>query len=704
MTTFPKNPVDASAKAAAVRLEQIKQQLNLTPSSMSLQAPKDMAAERASADFDIGALAHFWAGGKYQHELRQKAYNMIQHDPAFVVQPPRNLLDMPRDEMKEFTMGQIHRLSQMIDDPTFRQDKELLDSIPDALRVYSPSYSMRSGVHSTLFRNVIQMLGSKEQQKQWIDEIDNFRVIGCFAMTELGHSSALRDIETTATYDRASDEFVINSPTITSTKWWIGMAGQTATHTVVICQTIIDGKRVGHNWFVVPLRRKASGELMPNVMAGDVGQKAGHNGLDNGWIQFREARVPRSNMLSGWVSLDPQGEYTAAPSPAVMYATLIPERLSLVYSTILLIPQAITIATRYGVVRRQGPKNEQIMDYQSHYGKLLPAIAFMYLVRSSLNTLNDQFAILTAGGEMDPMVYMNHMGDMHAISACFKGLSGNYSSQILEDTRRSCGGHAYSAYNAIAGIIGDWGVMTTGGGDNVVLLQQTARFLLDQLSKRLDGDAFPQLKYQSSTHYLLRAKEYLQTSSWRVTNMADCVNDLRLIEDAIHSVLVKRLYAIHQALQSGGSYDDHLLDCTRAAELHCAAFIFSDNVAKLSSSAFEASTVSIMRRLTVLWGFHVLHTWCDEGFKEGFFDPNQIKAIRKAYLDQCKGLRKQAIGLTDAWSLPDFVLKAPIAKYDGDIYQRKTRKPAKVISPTSMGIPKYHDQHIRPLTERVSPK
>jgi acyl-CoA oxidase len=34
-------------------------------------------------------------------------------------------------------------------------------------------------------------------------------------------------------------------------------------------------------------------------------------------------------------------------------------------------------------------------------------------------------------------------------------------------------------------------------------------------------------------------------------------------------------------------------------------------------------------------------------------------------------MRHEVIGLTDGFGLPDFVLKAPIAKYDGDIYQSK---------------------------------
>jgi acyl-CoA oxidase len=82
-------------------------------------------------------------------------------------------------------------------------------------------------------------------------------------------------LETTATYDIQTDEFVIESPTITSPKVWIGMAGQSATHAVVISQTVVMGKNKGLNWFVVQLRDPVTGQLMPNVMAGDMGSKVG---------------------------------------------------------------------------------------------------------------------------------------------------------------------------------------------------------------------------------------------------------------------------------------------------------------------------------------------------------------------------------------------------------------------------------------------
>lgn len=47
-------------------------------------------------------------------------------------------------------------------------------------------------------------------------------MIGCFGMTELAHGSNVAGLETTATFDEDTDEFVIHTPNVSATKWWIG--------------------------------------------------------------------------------------------------------------------------------------------------------------------------------------------------------------------------------------------------------------------------------------------------------------------------------------------------------------------------------------------------------------------------------------------------------------------------------------------------
>jgi acyl-CoA oxidase len=111
----------------------------------------------------------------------------------------------------------------------------------------------------------------------------------CYLQTELAHGSNLTALETTATYIPETREFEINSPTFTSSKWWIGAAGKYATHGVLQAQLILPGgKNMGPHLFFVQLRSlgtlsamilsmlalmDASDDhtVMPGIMLGDIG-------------------------------------------------------------------------------------------------------------------------------------------------------------------------------------------------------------------------------------------------------------------------------------------------------------------------------------------------------------------------------------------------------------------------------------------------
>ena len=147
-----------------------------------------------------------------------------------------------------------------------------------------------------------------------------------------------------------------------------------------MCQTIIDEKNHGTNWFIVQLRDQKTGKLMPGITAGDLGAKYGRNGLDNGWIQFSHVRIPRTNMMMKWAKVTREGKYTPSVNPAISYSPLVGERLALLSEATNVFSQLLTIACRYGCVRRQGAGDEQIMDYQSHYVRLMPCVASTYVI------------------------------------------------------------------------------------------------------------------------------------------------------------------------------------------------------------------------------------------------------------------------------------------------------------------------------------
>lgn len=73
-----------------------------------------------------------------------------------------------------------------------------------------------------MFVPTISGQGTAEQNAKWFGKASNYKLIGTYAQTELGHGTFLRGLETTATYDAQREEFVLNSPTLSSLKWWPG--------------------------------------------------------------------------------------------------------------------------------------------------------------------------------------------------------------------------------------------------------------------------------------------------------------------------------------------------------------------------------------------------------------------------------------------------------------------------------------------------
>lgn len=61
-----------------------------------------------------------------------------------------------------------------------------------------------------------------ERHRYLIPRVDVLDATGCFGLTELGYGNNAIEMETTAHYDAKTKEFIINSPTTKSQKYWVG--------------------------------------------------------------------------------------------------------------------------------------------------------------------------------------------------------------------------------------------------------------------------------------------------------------------------------------------------------------------------------------------------------------------------------------------------------------------------------------------------
>lgn len=86
-------------------------------------------------------------------------------------------------------------------------------------------------------------------------------------------------------------------------------------------------------------------------------------------------------------------------------------------------------------------------------------------------------------------------------------------------------------------------------------------------------------------------------------------------------------------MKEGVPRDDLLLEFVRIAELHCALFLFSTNMDKCAAlSHKQDATFGILKKMTAVWGLYTLQKYGDEGFLEGYLDPQHIKDIKEEFL------------------------------------------------------------------------
>jgi acyl-CoA oxidase len=127
------------------------------------------------------------------------------------------------------------------------------------------------GIHTWLFLPFAKTQLTEEQAAYWLPLAESGNITGCYAKTELGHGTFVGGIETTATFDPELDEFIIHSPTLSSTKYWPGALGYTCSHAAVMARSIIDGKDFGIHTFMVQIRSLEDFQPIPGMELGDIG-------------------------------------------------------------------------------------------------------------------------------------------------------------------------------------------------------------------------------------------------------------------------------------------------------------------------------------------------------------------------------------------------------------------------------------------------
>ncbi|KAG7528732.1 hypothetical protein FFLO_05958 [Filobasidium floriforme] len=632
--------------------------------------------------------------------LKEKFMTEISRDPSF---RSHDIHDLSKEAIRERTMEKFGSMVHYVINEPLREFNLRMQLVSTA----DPAFWTRFGVHFGLFLGALRGGCTPGQMNYWIEKgaIGLNGVIGCFGMTELAHGSNVAGLETTATLDERTDEFVIHTPHLGATKWWIGGAASTATHCAVFAQLIVKGKKHGVKTFVVQLRDTKTFQLKPGVMIGDIGKKMGRDGIDNGYIQFTHVRIPRAHMLMKHTQVSRDGIVTDPPLAQLTYGALLSGRVGMVADSSNTAKRALTIAVRYAAVRRQfaSGKNKletQLLDYPIHQRRLMPLMAQAIAIGFTSLILTNMYEELTQALETlepsDPNMHetLEKLKETHATSAGLKAFCTWACLETIEKCRQSCGGHGYSAYSTLPGMYQDFAVQCTWEGDNTILALQAGRSLVSSWESASRGKPLPPgVSYLASTETL--------------TNKSNSKLDLGDIDKGwacVAANAVKKAAVDYaRELGKGLSKDEAMERCSQsrfiAAKLHTIGYIFRmvKQAAETHATGPEKDVLVLNAKLYGLWQVEEQGAWF---LKYGYFNAQQMDTVQETVDKLCLDLRKIAIPVVDSFAFSDHLVNSPLGRYDGRIYEAYFDQ-VRASNPPVKEHP-YFARLIAPLLNRVN--
>jgi len=694
------------------------------PSSTAMDPPKQppspvetLAAERLCCPFDLRRMTYAMGGGEYNVKLREKFMLELERDPTFRLD---DIHDLTKDQIRERTMAKFSSMAHYV-------TTERLDIFTKRMELVSladPAFWTRFGVHYGLCLGAIRSGATSNQFSYWLDKgvLGLNGMIGCFAMTELAHGSNVAGLETTATFDPETDEFVIHTPSVSATKWWIGGAAQSATHSAVFAQLVINGKRHGVKTFMVPLRNPSSFALLPGVAIGDIGKKMGRDGIDNGWIQFTNVRIPRAYMLMKHTQVTRDGVVHEPPLAQLTYGALLQGRTAMVADASNVSKKALTIALRYAAVRRQfkvGHKEfeSQVLDYPIHQRRLLPLLAQAVAMGFTSLQMTRLFEDMTAqlesftadSSEEETRAVLEKLKETHATSAGLKAFCTWAGLETIERCRASCGGHGYSAYVGLASMYNDQAVQCTWEGDNTILSLQSGRALISSYEDVTRGTTM-----LGGSAYLNELPGILKVSCSAKPGDAELFA-LETIDQAWACAAANAIKKAHDdfaAYRSGSlggrkmDKDEALELCSQerfvAAKLHTIGYIFRqfrDGIEELAKT--EDPSNGVVETLTIicrLYGLWQIEEHAGFFLRYRYFQPEHMDAITLEVSRLCADVRKYTISLVDSFNISDYILNSPLGVKSGDVYKAYFER-VRAANPPLAPHP-YFEKLIKPLLER----
>ncbi|VDM41087.1 unnamed protein product [Toxocara canis] len=528
----------------------------------------DLSQERRKATFRVDSLSELLYGVEHLKSRRMIA-KLVDTTPELHDTFPTTF--MSREEKVENAARKVTIRKETASGSLLRAERRYFIFLVSTLVMHVDGHPL--SLHGVMFVPLLMQQTDEEQRQKWLPRAIKGEIIGTYAQTELGHGTNVRQLETTATYDADNEQFIVNSPTVTSTKWWPGNLGKVSNYAIVVAQLYVKGNCYGPHQFIVQLRDENTHLPLPGITIGDIGPKFGINTNDNGFLRLNNVRIPRKQMLMRYSKVTQNGQYIRPIHEKLGYGGMVFVRSVMVSQQALFLAIACTVGIRYSCVRRQGE-------------------------------------ITPGSGETDLLP------QLHALSSGLKAVVTHQVALGIEQCRMACGGHGYSNASALPELYGTAVGGCTYEGDNIVLLLQTARFLMKMAKMAI---AMNMQSASVTTKYLFRDRPTKSS-----INQYSALDHSVLIE-AFEHIACRLIFTVYNRIEN-------LKKCGRTREEAC-----------------NECSVDLC--------------------KDDYFSGQQVAYLRSVVYKAMNTIRPNAVPLVDAFDINDREMNSVLGRRDGNVYE-----------------------------------
>ena len=577
--------------------------------------------------------------------------------------------------------------------------------VPSEMNFYN-NFEIPASVSNIMVRPVIDILGSDEQRKEWLPLIDAARCIGAYAQTELGHGSDVQGLETEAVYDAGTKEFIIHNKEVKSYKWWPGELGYLSNIAVVYCKTIVNGNSLGVFPFVVPIRDMETHKVLEGVHVGDIGPKFGFSAKENGYLYFKNFRVPKRNLLNRFFDIDDEGNMEVKGNPKIVYAAMMKVRIFMLSASAHHLGKGLAIAIRYSHLRQQFTNSEGqeefVINYQLQQHKLFPLLAKSYAMITGYQRI---LQVVNQVNEDRLQNKFTRLQECHILLAGAKALYTAWCNSGLVTCLQCCGGHGFSSFSGIPPMIQSALPNAIMEGDISILLIQVGRYLIKCVG-HIKANKLSHIK--GHVEYL---KDYKNLEVFEAKAdkgfLSDLANILTLFKKCSFLLCVAAAEHLAASSKESNSTDafnkSSAIRVCDAAKIHVVTFTLDYFVSLVDSSKTDALKASF-GNLAMLFALDQIFENASLFSITKTVNGSTLKILKELYEEVLAKLLPDALVLVEGFVPDDFVLHSAIADSNEKPYENLYSLAKKVTMTNQVDLSSFYLRTIREASIKAYPR